>query len=150
MELEMRDVLSSLSDSVQRLSAAAGALEMTASKLEQREAAISGEVQKITAAVETGGDFTRRELELERKLAMAEQEIATLHAQVSAHASAPASFTSVRKTLPAATVQLLAKQGLDSFETMSTATLDAALSGLSIEQRLAVKSQLLRTGALIS
>jgi hypothetical protein len=149
MELEMNDVLSSLSASLERLSAAAIALEITAGKLEQREAAISGDVQKITAAVETNGDSMRRELELERKLALAEQEITALLAQTAAIPNAPAVHAGVRKTLPAATVHLLAKQGIDSLDTLDTATLDAALSGLSIEQRLAVKSQLLRSGALI-
>jgi hypothetical protein len=150
MELEMNDVLSSLSASLERLSAAAIALEMTAGKLEQREAAISGDVQKITAAVETNGESMRRELELERKLALAEQEITALLAQAAAIPNASTVHAGVRKTLPAATVHLLAKQGIDSLDTLDTGTLDAALSGLSIEQRLAVKSQLLRSGARIS
>ncbi len=146
----MSDVLSSLSASMERLSAAANALEMTASRLEQREAVISGDVQKITAAVETNGDGMRREAELERKLAAAEQEIRSLLAQGAAIRNAPGEHAGVRKTLPTATVHLLAKQGIDSLDTLDTTTLDAALSGLSIEQRLAVKSQLLRSGALIS
>ncbi len=146
----MNDVLSSLSASLERLSAAAGALEMTAAKLEQREAAMSGDVQKITAAVDSTGEMARRELELERKLALAEREIATLVAQAAAETTRQTVRASARKTLPAATVQLLAKQGIDSVDTLDTTTLDAAMSGLSIEQRLAVKSQLLRSGALIS
>lgn len=146
----MNEVWTSLSVSLERLSAAASALEMTAGKLEQREAAISGDVQKITAAVETNGDSLRREAELERKLGLAELEITRLLAQGAAIHNAPATHAGVRKTLPAATVQLLAKQGIDTLETMDTGALDAALSGLSIEQRLAVKSQLLRSGALIS
>lgn len=157
MELEMDDVMSSLSASIARLSDAAGALEMTAARLEEREAMISGDVQKMTAAVETTGGMARREMELERKLAIAEQEIAKLAAQNSSFQAAgaqPASVqqtgSAVRKTLPSATVQLLAKQGIDALDTLDRNTLDAALSGLSIEQRLAVKSQLLRSGALIS
>jgi hypothetical protein len=150
MELAMGDVLSSLSASVERLSLAASALETTAIRLEQREAAISGDVQKITAAVEISGDSMRHELELERRLALAEQEIASLLAQGAATQAVRAAHSGVRKTLPPATAHLLAKQGIDSFDTLDTGTLDAALSGLSIEQRLAVKSQLLRSGALIS
>ena len=150
MELEMSDVLSSLCASVAQLSAAAHALEATAGKLEQREAAISGDVQKITAAVDSSSESLRRELELEKKLAIAEQEIATLLAQGAAANSVSASAAGARKTLPAATVQLLAKQGIDSLEGLDTGKLDAALSGLSIEQRLAVKAQLLRSGALLS
>lgn len=146
----MNDVLSSLSAGMERLSAAAFAMEAAANRLEQREVSISGDVQKITAAVESNGDSMRREVELERKLALAEQEIKVLLAQGAAIHNSPAASAGVRKTLPSATVQLLAKQGIDSLDTLDTGTLDAALSGLSIEQRLAVKSQLLRSGALIS
>jgi hypothetical protein len=42
----------------------------------------------------------------------------------------------------------LAKQGLDVGDAMDLPTLDAALAGMSVEQRIAVKSQLLRTGSL--
>ena len=157
MELEMTEVLSLLSAGLERLSSAASALEVTAAKLEQREAVTSGDVQKITAAVETNGDMVRRELELERKLALAEQEIAellsqraTLQAASAQRLSPEAAPSALRKTLSPATVQLLAKQGIDTLDTLDTSTLDAALVGLSIEQRLAVKSQLLRSGALIS
>ncbi len=153
----MDDVMSSLSASIARLSDAAGALEVTAARLEEREAMISGDVQKMTAAVETTGGVARRELELERRLATAEQELANLAAQNASFQAMGAQLTSVqqtgsavRKTLPSATVQLLAKQGIDALDTLDRGTLDAALSGLSIEQRLAVKSQLLRSGALIS
>jgi hypothetical protein len=48
----------------------------------------------------------------------------------------------------AATISLLAKQGISSLESIEAGSLDAALAGLSIEQRLAVKSQLLRAGVL--
>jgi glycerate-2-kinase len=134
---------------MERLSAAASALEATAARLEER-AELSGDVQKITAAVEGSGDVGRRTLELERKLAAAEQEIAELLAAGVERRGTPERQSAARKTLPAATVQLLAKQGIDSLDTMDTPTLDAALAGLSIEQRLAVKSQLLRSGAVIS
>jgi hypothetical protein len=42
---------------------------------------------------------------------------------------------------------LLAKQGV-TLDTIEAGTLDAALSSLSIEQRIAVKSQLIRAGLL--
>jgi hypothetical protein len=82
---------------------------------------------------------------LEEKLAAAEQKIAELQAR----ASAPASG---RKTLPTAMTTLLAKQGvtLASLEpgSLEAGSLDAALSSLSLEQRIAVKAQLLRAGLL--
>ena len=135
MEIETNDVLSA---SIERLNAAASLLERAVAQLEHREAAV-GEVQKIVAEVE--GGYSDRELELERRLAMAEQQIAELKAQETKSGSA-------RKTLPTTTVQLLAKQGVTSLDSLEAGTLDAALTGLSLEQRIAVKAQLLRAGVL--
>jgi hypothetical protein len=141
MELETKEFLGAMGETIERLNSAAAMLERTAACLEQREAAMTGNVRKIVAAVEQGVDLTQRELELERKLALADQRIAEL----SAHETRGAS---VRKTLPAGTVQLLAKQGITALESIEAGALDAALTGLSLEQRIAVKAQLLRAGAL--
>lgn len=135
MEIESNEMLSA---SAEKLSAAASLLERMVERMEQREA--EGNVQKIVAEVD-GGASSEREQELERRLAQAEQQIAELRAQESKGASA-------RKTLPAMTAQLLAKQGITSVESMEAGALDAALTGLSLEQRIAVKSQLLRAGIL--
>lgn len=130
-----------LNASMEKLNAAASLLERMVAVLEQREAAATGEVQKIVAEVDHGTDYSERELELERRLAQAEQQIAELRAQESKTAS-------IRKTLPATTTQLLAKQGITSLDSIEAGALDAALAGLSLEQRIAVKSQLLRAGVL--
>jgi hypothetical protein len=142
MELDAREFLGAMGETIERLNAAAAMLERTAAGLEQREAAMTGEVRKILGAVEQGAEVSHREMELERKLAQAEQRIAELSAQETRGAS-------VRKTLPAATTQLLAKQGITSLESIEAGALNAALTGLSLEQRIAVKSQLLRAGALV-
>ncbi|HTV05167.1 MAG TPA: hypothetical protein VME86_07340 [Acidobacteriaceae bacterium] len=135
MEIEKND---SLSASIERLNAAASLLERAAAQMGQREAA-AGEVQKIVAEVEAG--VSDRELELEHRLALAEQQIADLRAQEFKGGSS-------RKTLPAAAAQLLAKQGVTSLDSIEADALDTALTGLSLEQRIAVKSQLLRAGIL--
>jgi phage shock protein A len=80
---------------------------------------------------------------LEAKIASAEQKLIALEAR----AAAPAPVASGRKTLPTAMTTLLAKQGV-TLDTIEAGTLDAALSSLSIEQRIAVKSQLIRAGLL--
>ena len=49
--------------------------------------------------------------------------------------------------MPAATAEMLAKHGIGDGP-VDVRTLDAALAGLSLEQRIAVKSQLLRAGAI--
>ena len=140
MDIEANNILGSMSESIDKLNAAAGLLERTVAFLEQRDAAMNGDVQKIVAAVEQGAEFSQRELE--RKLAIAEQQIAELRAQQESKA------TSTRKTLPATTTQLLAKGGITSLDSIEAGALDAALTGLSLEQRIAVKAQLMRAGAL--
>jgi len=140
----MGEVLETLSASLERLAAAAVALESSAVRMEQYGDAQRGEVAKITAAIEGNVETSRREIELERRLAEAESRLAALQAE-GARTDLRAA---TRKTLPAATVQLLAKQGIDAGDTMDVQSLDAALAGMSLEQRIAVKSQMLRTGTL--
>ena len=126
-------------DATERLQAATERLEKTVAWLEERQAAMTGDVARIVATVDATADMRQRELE--RKLEEAEQQIAELKAQAAA-------ATSGRKTLPVATMQLLAKQGIGSVDGLEAGSLDAALTGLSLEQRVAVKAQLIRSGAL--
>lgn len=129
-----------------RLEAAASLFERTLALLEERHNAVTGEVQKIVAAVENSQP---RESELERKLQAAEQRIAELQAQIeSSHESQRNEERPARRTVPATTAQFLAKRGLSTLDSMEASALDAALSGLSLEQRIAVKAQLLRAGVL--
>jgi ABC-type transporter Mla subunit MlaD len=139
--METDNIFASLGENMERLSAAANLLERTVAWLEQREPATAGAVEKMTAAVENHNELLQREHELLKKLEAAEQQIAELRAQSSRAAA-------VRQTLPASTTQLLAKQGISTLESVSAGALDAAMVGLSIEQRIAVKAQLLRAGML--
>ena len=137
MEMEMKDELGA---TVERLAAAAGLLEQAVERLAQRQSefAVDAEasIGRIVATVEA-----RREAELEEKLAAAEAKIAELQASV------PASVTNGRKTLPSAMTTLLAKQGV-AVDSIEAGALDAALVSLSMEQRFAVKAQLMRAGLL--
>jgi hypothetical protein len=126
-------------DTTERLQAATERLEKTVAWLEERQAAMTGDVARIVATVDATADARQRELE--RKLEEAEQQIAELKAQAAATPSG-------RKTLPVATMQLLAKQGIGSVEGLEAGSLYTALAGLSLEQRVSVKAQLIRTGAL--
>jgi hypothetical protein len=139
--MEENNVNGAAGDATERLQAAAERLEKTVAWLEERQAAMTGDVARIVATVDASGDVRYREME--RKLAEAEQQIVELKAQA---ATAPA--VSGRKTLPVGTMQLLAKQGIGSVDGLEAGSLDAALTGLSLEQRVAVKAQLIRTGAL--
>jgi phosphoserine phosphatase len=140
MEMEMKD---ELGVTVERLAAAAGLLEQAVERLAQRQNdfALDAEasIGRIVATVEG-----RREMELEEKLASAMAEIAELKASA---VSVPVSVTHGRKTLPVAMVSLLAKQGM-AVDSMEAGALDSALVSLSVEQRIAVKAQLMRAGLL--
>jgi predicted RNase H-like nuclease (RuvC/YqgF family) len=147
MEQGAERSLETLALMLDRLAGAASLLEQTVSRLEEQHLTMSGQVQKIVATVEQAPNTmqaagSERIYELERKLQEAVMQIAELRAQ-----STPAVPTG-RKTVTAATISLLAKQGISSLESIEAGSLDAALTGLSIEQRIAVKSQLLRAGVL--
>ncbi len=121
---------------MERLETATTLLERTLSWLEERQGA--GEVEKLSATVEQ----SRRETELGEKLAATERELSDLKA-----ASAQSLLNPLRKTVSATTTEMLAKHGIAEGP-VDVRTLDAALAGLSLEQRIAVKSQLLRAGAI--
>jgi hypothetical protein len=104
---------------VERLVAAAGALEVAAERLRAIELSAVGS----------------RESELEAKLAAAEATIASLRAG------------GVRKTVATGVATLMAKQGV-GVESTSGGALDGALVSLSIEQRIAVKAEMLRAGLI--
>jgi hypothetical protein len=135
MEIEVKDELGA---TVNRLAAAAELLEQAVERLALRQSAFAesaeASIGRIVATVEA-----RREAELEEKLAAAELKIAELQARGSVAAG--------RKTLPVSMTTLLAKQGV-TVDSLDAGALDAALVSLSLEQRIAVKSQLMRAGLL--
>ena len=132
---------------VERLEAAASRLERASDLvgwLEERQRSLTGEVEKISATVET----TRREEELTAKLEAVQRELAELKAAATPVSEGyPRALQPLRKTLPSATAEMLAKHGIGE-GAVDVRTLDAALAGLSLEQRIAVKSQLRRVGAV--
>ncbi len=89
-----------------------------------------------------------------------EQRIATLERRINELAALCVSATATgvtdrvtnsRKTLPTAMSTLLAKQGVSlepALASVEAGALDLALGPLSIEQRIAVKAQLMRSGLL--
>ena len=120
--------VSGLAETMERLSAAASALEQAVERMNLRQESLAEEtVGRIVATVESA-----REAELERKLAEAEAKVAELQAGAG---------TSGRKTVAAGVVRMFAKDGA-----VEAGAIDAALVSLSVEQRIAVKSALLRAG----
>ena len=130
-----------LQAAAERLIEAAAALERTVARMSEQQVALAAEaesqVTRIVATVET-----QREAELERKLAEAEAKIADLVASA-AHTQQPTG----RKTLPTSMATMLAKQGV-VMDSVEAGAIDGALTSLSIEQRIAVKAELMRAGLL--
>lgn len=143
MQAEME--LQESSEVLNRLEHAATLLERTLEWLEENQGEIPGQVGKISATVET----SKREEELAAKLADAERQIEEMRAARDDRSviGTPRVLESLRRTLPSSSVDMLAKHGLGE-SSVDVRTLDAALSGLSLEQRIAVKSQLRRAGAV--
>jgi hypothetical protein len=130
-------------ETMERLEAVAATLEQTAERIAEQQATLAAQAQqsvgRIVATVESA-----REAELERRLAEAEARISELTA-----AAAPVG----RKTLPVGMATMLAKQGVPleaggTFASMEAGAIDSALASLSIEQRIAVKAELMRAGLL--
>jgi hypothetical protein len=123
-------------ETLERVSEATGMPEASCSSPE--EVGLSLELERISATVEQDG----RESKLAERLAAVEHELAELKAAAVSTATNP-----LRRTVPASTSEMLAKHGIGEGP-VDVRTLDAALAGLSLEQRIAVKTQLLRAGAI--
>jgi hypothetical protein len=112
-----------------KLASAVEAFSATVEKLQAQQDAMSERVERIVAMIEEGSDPSAS------LRAGSEHEGHTRGTK--------------RKTLPAAVGMLLAKQGVEIESGLDESALDAALASLSIEQRVAVKSQLARAGMIL-
>jgi FtsZ-binding cell division protein ZapB len=139
---EIKDA-GALNATVERLAAAAEMLEKAAEALAAGQNGFREEMQTTVARIVATTERSEEFSELEAKLQAAVAEIAALRAEQEERA---ADRNAGRKTLPVTTVNLLAKHGLAAGAEVDAGALDAALTSLSIEQRIAVKSQLLRAG----
>ena len=93
----------------------------------------------------------QREAELAERLRVAEAKLVEAEGRI-AELSAAAVVSAVpagRKTVSAVVATLLDKQGV-AVDGLQAGSIDAALTGLSIEQRFAVKTELFRSGLLNS
>jgi exonuclease VII small subunit len=129
----------------QRLEDAAASLETAAARVLEREIALAAKAEDgaangatIVATVDTAAE-EQRFADLERRLQEAEQRLVAFHA-----AAMPESG---RKTAAAGVATMLAKQEGDG-ASFAAHAVDGALATLSIEQRIAVKAELLRSGLI--
>ena len=136
---------------MERLSAAASALERVAEQMVERQMALAAEAEqsvgRIVATVES-----QREGELAERLRLAEDKLAAAESRIAELTAAASVKAEGRKTVSAGRTSMLSKTGIsaEGLETgrVEAGALDTALSSLSIEQRFAVKAEMLRSGLL--
>ena len=138
------EMLQQLTATAERLANAAESLDRVLGRLDAQQEALNTKVERIAAAVEERpyeiagrGESARQ---LHERLAELEKSNADLKAQAARMA---------RKTLPPMVSAILAKScGEPGAEKLDKGVLDKTLQALSVEQRIAVKSELARAGII--
>jgi hypothetical protein len=139
------EIVKQMMATAERLAAAAGSLDQVLAKLNAQQEALNAKVDRIVAAVDEGlsrggrdegESFTARELG--QRVAELEKSNADLKSQASRMA---------RKTLSPVVSALIGKQEIEG-ERLDPAVLNKTLAALSVEQRIAVKSELARAGMI--
>lgn len=134
-----------------RLAAAAEALEQTIALISASHESLHSKVDRIIAAIDDQAVAVSAERTdvLERRIAALERENAELKAAAGLKAGAETWTQSQRKTLAPFVSMLLTKSGLDdAAASTDSAVLDKALASLSVEQRVAVKTEMARAGII--
>jgi hypothetical protein len=110
--------------------------------LDGQFASLHAKIDRIVAAVDDGDlqASAKQDADLRSKLAELETTNRNLKAQ---------SDTARRKTLSPMVSALLAKEGVEGDSLIDKPVIEKALTGLSIEQRIAVKAELARAGILV-
>ncbi len=139
------EMLQQLTATAERLANAAESLDRVLGRLDAQQEALNAKVERIAAAVEERGPYeisARGESarQLHERLTELEKSNADLKAQAARMA---------RKTLPPMVSAILAKScGEPGAEKLDKGVLDKTLQSLSVEQRIAVKSELARAGII--
>ena len=134
-----------------RLAAAAEALEQTIARISASHESLHSKVDRIIAAIDDQAlaASSERTDDLERRIATLERENSGLKAAANLKAGTEPTAQVQRKTLAPFISMLLSKSGLDDASTTAdSAVLDKALASLSVEQRVAVKTEMARAGII--
>jgi vacuolar-type H+-ATPase subunit I/STV1 len=129
---------SPLEECARQLSDAAGALERVIGKLEAQYEALNQKIDRIIATVEkmAGEKSGEEEVKASAEMNRLQEENRELRQRAG------------RKTVAPLVNRLLAKSGVGEGVQVEAGALDKALGGLTIEQRMAVKSELARAGMI--
>ncbi len=129
---------SSMEECASRLSNAAEALERVIGKLEAQYEALNQKIDRIIATVGKQGEEKsgEKEISASTRVTKLEEENRELRQRAG------------RKTVAPLVSRLRAKSGVEEGVQIEAGTLAQALSGLTVEQRMAVKAELARAGMI--
>jgi predicted RNase H-like nuclease (RuvC/YqgF family) len=137
------EMMQQLMTTAERLANAAESLDRVLGRLDAQQETLGAKVDRIVAAVEERPSHDPRAestRQLQERVAELEKSNADLKAQAARLS---------RKTLPPLVSAILAKSAEEgNSEKLDKAVLDKTLQSLSIEQRIAVKSELARAGII--
>ncbi|HZQ90286.1 MAG TPA: hypothetical protein VFA60_00665 [Terriglobales bacterium] len=137
--------VTALAAAAERITAAAEALDAAMARviqhIEAQQSELGSKVDRIVAAIDESGAACREQLEA--RVADLERVNSELKARASQLAERAA-----RKTLPPTMTMLLAKNGVEAHDRFDAAALEKSLAALSVEQRIAVKTEMARAGLI--
>jgi TolA-binding protein len=136
-EEKSADEKSPMEDCAAQLGSAAQALERVIGKLEAQYEALNQKIDRIIATVEKqAAEKSGEKVEAGAQVTKLESENRELRQRAG------------RKTVAPLVSRLLAKSGVGEGVQIEAGTLEKALGGLSVEQRMAVKAELARAGMI--
>ncbi|MBZ5678658.1 MAG: hypothetical protein LAO24_00985 [Acidobacteriia bacterium] len=127
----------------ERLANAAESLDRVLGRLDAQQEALNAKVDRIVAAVDERASYQPEHDDGGRQLQARVAELEKSNADLKAQAARMA-----RKTLPPMVSAILEKTCGESNEKLDRGVLDKTLQSLSVEQRIAVKSELARAGMI--
>ena len=137
------ETVQQLMATAERLANAAESLDRVLGRLDAQQEGLNTKIDRIAAAIDERGSISARNddaRQLQERVAELEKSNADLKAQAARLA---------RKTLPPLVSSILAKSCEESGgERLDKSVLDKTLRSLSVEQRIAVKSELARAGII--
>ncbi len=138
------EMVQQLMATAERLASAAESLDRVLGRLDAQQEALNAKVERIVAAVDERASYEPEHTDGTRHLQERVAELEKSNADLRAQAARMA-----RKTLPPLVSSILAKSGGESgSERLDKGVLDKTLQSLSVEQRIAVKSELARAGMI--
>jgi ABC-type transporter Mla subunit MlaD len=138
------EMVQQLTATAERLANAAESLDRVLGRIDAQQEALNAKVDRIVAAVDEHAPYATEHHEGSRHLQERVAELEKSNADLKAPASRMA-----RKTLPPMISAILAKScGEPGSEKLEKGVLDKTLQSLSVEQRIAVKSELARAGMI--